>query len=137
MAEPKTKPTDTHVGDYVANLADPKRREAAEALISLLDEITGQKPVLWGTSIVGYGTYMTQTKPPAPWPLIGFSPRAAAMTVYIMGGLAERGDLLDGLGKYTTKGGCLYFKAVKDIDLGRLKTLLTWGYDTMKARHPQ
>lgn len=137
MAEPKTKPTDASVTDYVAALADPKRREACETLIALLDEITGEKPVMWGTSIVGYGRYITQTKPPAPWPLIGFSPRAASMTVYIMGGLSERGDLMEGLGKYTTKGGCLYFKKITDLDLDRLKALLTWGYATMATRHPQ
>ena len=72
MAEPKTKPTDASVADFVATLADPKRREASEVLIALLDDITGQKPVMWGTSIIGYGRYMTQAKPPAPWPLIGF-----------------------------------------------------------------
>ena len=137
MAEPKTKPTDASVIDYIENLADPKRREASQVLVALLDDITGQKPVMWGTSIVGYGRYVTQTKPPAPWPLIGFSPRAAAMTVYIMGGLSERSDLMAGLGKFTTTGGCLYFKAIKDIDLERLKTLLTWGYETMATRYPQ
>ncbi len=136
MAEPKTKPTDASVTDFVGALTDPKRREACEVLIALLDDITGEKPVMWGTSIVGYGRYITQTKPPAPWPLIGFSPRAAAMTVYIMGGLSERRDLMEGLGKYTTEGGCLYFKRISDIDRDRLKALLTWGYETMKARHP-
>ncbi len=137
MAEPKTKATGASVGDFVAGLADPKRREAAEVLVGLLNDITGQQPVMWGDSIVGYGSYRTTTKPPADWPMIGFSPRAAAMTVYIMGGLAKRGDLLVGLGKYSTKGGCLYFKKIDDLDRDRLKILLQWGYAAMKARHPQ
>ena len=137
MAEPKTRPTDANVSDYVAAIADPKRQQAAITIMALLDDITGEKPVLWGDAIVGYGSYMTTTKPPAPWPLIAFSPRSDSLTVYIMGGLQEQTALLENLGKYKTKGSCLHIKSIDDIDQNRLKALLQWSYDTMRARHPQ
>ena len=137
MAEPKTKPTDADVVAYVAAIADPKRREAAEAVMALLNDITGEKPVLWGSSIVGYGSYITTAKPPAPWPMIGFSPRADSLTIYIMGGLQEQTDLLSKLGKYKTKGACLHIKSIHDVNQGHLRTLLQWGFDTMRTRHPQ
>ncbi len=78
-AEPKTKPTDVPVADFIAAVPDARRREEAEALCVLLTEVTGQPPVMWGPSIVGFGryTYVNTTNKPADWPIIGFSPRKA------------------------------------------------------------
>ena len=75
-SEPKTKPTDVPVEDFIAAVDNPRRREDARTMDALLREVTGQAPQMWGPSIVGYGryTYVNTTKKPADWPIIGFSP---------------------------------------------------------------
>lgn len=137
MAEPKTQPTDADPAAFVASLNDPRKRADAEALLTMFAEVTGEPPVMWGTSIVGYGRYTDTKNPkkPADWPLTGFSPRAANLTLYIMPGFAERPDLMDGLGTFKTSVSCLYMKSVKDVDTDRLRTLIRWGYEAMKARY--
>ncbi|WKL57510.1 DUF1801 domain-containing protein [Asticcacaulis sp. ZE23SCel15] len=137
MAELKTQPTDADPSAFIAAVPDPKKRADCETLLTLFTEVTGEPPVMWGPSIVGYGryTYINTTKKPADWPLTGFSPRAANLTLYIMPGFAERPDLMDGLGKYKTSVSCLYLKSLKDVDTDRLRALIRWGYEAMKARY--
>ena len=138
MAEVKTQPTYADPVAFVASLPDPKKRADCEALLALFAEATGEPPVMWGISIVGYGRYTDRKNPkkPADWPLTGFSPRASTLTLYIMPGFADRPDLMDGLGKYKTSVSCLYLKSVKDVDTDRLRTLIRWGYEAMKDLHP-
>jgi hypothetical protein len=135
MAEPKTRPTGESAADFIATRAPENRRADSQALLDLFTEVTGEHPVMWGDSIVGFGRYTTGSgKKAFDWPLTGFSPRKAQMTIYIMPGF-ERPDLLDGLGKYTTSVSCLYFKTLSDLDTAKLKALIRWGYETMKIRY--
>lgn len=137
-SELKTQPTDVPPADFIASVDHAGRREDSTKLCALLQEITGDKPVMWGPSIIGFGryTYVNTTKKPADWPIIGFSPRKANMTLYIMPGFTERPDLMEGLGKYRTSVSCLYFNRLSDLDEGRLRRLCRWSVEAMRERYP-
>ncbi len=136
MAELKTQATDASVADFIAAVDHAGRREDAGVMVEMLKDITGCEPVMWGPSIIGFDryTYVNTTKTPADWPIIGFSPRKANMTLYIMPGF-ERADLMDGLGKYKTSVSCLYFNRLSDLDAGKLKALAEWSVRTMRERY--
>jgi hypothetical protein len=131
--EPKTRPTDVPVADFIAAVPDPKRRADAEIARALLEEVTGEAPVMWGPSIVGYGSYRGPT---GDWPIIGFSPRKAQMVFYIMRGFGESEALLARLGRYKTGGGCLYVNRLADIDLEVLRELAADSVAWMRETYP-
>lgn len=137
MAELKTQPTDVPPADFIATVDHAGRREDSMKLCALLEEITGERPVMWGTSIIGFGrfTYVNSTNKPADWPIIGFSPRKANMTLYIMPGFKERQDLMEGLGKAKTSVSCLYFNRLSDLDDARLRRLCRWSVEVMRERY--
>ena len=137
MSDLKTRPTEVPPADFISSVDHAGRREDAAKLSDLLQEITGEPPVMWGPSIVGFGryTYVNTTNKPAEWPIIGFSPRKANMTLYVMPGFTERPDLMDGLGKYRTSVSCLYFSRLSDLDEARLRRLCQWCVETMLARY--
>ncbi|MDO1559374.1 DUF1801 domain-containing protein [Brevundimonas sp. 2R-24] len=137
MAELKTRPTDASVEAFIDAVEHPGRREDARALDALLREVTGKAPQMWGPSIVGYGryTYVNSTKKPADWPVIGFSPRKANMTLYIMPGFSERPDLMARIGKAKTSVSCLYFNRLSDLDPAALRELCAWSVATMRERY--
>ena len=138
MSEPKTRPTDASVEDFINGVESVRRREDARAVTAMLGEVTGETPVMWGESIIGFGryTYVNTTKKPADWPIIGLSPRKANLTVYIMPGFNERPDLMEGLGKYRTSVSCLYFNRLADLDEERLRRLCRWSVEAMRERYP-
>lgn len=138
MSELKTRPTEVPPADFIASVDHAGRREDSTTLCALLEEITGEKPIMWGPSIVGFGryTYVNTTNKPAEWPIIGFSPRKANMTLYIMPGFKARADLMEGLGKYKTSVSCLYFNRLTDLDEERLRQLCRWSVETMRERYP-
>jgi hypothetical protein len=138
MSEPKTKPTGASVEDFLAAVEPTRRREDALAVCALMHEITGEAPVMWGPSIVGFGryTYVNTTKKPADWPRIGFSPRKAALTLYSATGFAGCDDLLARLGPHTTSVACLYIKRLDQVDMGVLRDLCVASRDEMKRRYP-
>ena len=133
MAEPKTRPTDVPVADFIAAVDNPRRRADAEVLQALLADVTGEEPVMWGPSIVGYGSYRGPT---GDWPVIGFSPRKAQLVVYIMPGFAEQGELMARLGKHKIGGSCLYINTLADIDLDVLRDLAGKSVAWMRAKYP-
>lgn len=137
-SEPKTKPTDVPVADFIAAVPDARRREEAQALCALMTEVTGEPPVMWGTSIVGFGryTYVNTTKKPADWPIIGFSPRKAKLTIYIMPGFEGEPELMARLGKHTTGVSCLYLNRLADVDQEVLKALAERSVAWMRERYP-
>lgn len=132
-AEPKTKPTDVPVDDFIAAVEHPRRRADAEVVRALLTEVTGQEPVMWGPSIVGYGSYRGPT---GDWPIIAFSPRKAQLVLYIMPGFTERADLMARLGKHKTGGSCLYINKLEDVDQGVLRDLATHAVAWMREKYP-
>lgn len=138
MSELKTRPTDASVEDFINGVQNARRREDARAVSAMLGEITGEEPVMWGPSIIGFGryTYVNTTKKPADWPIIGLSPRKANLSVYIMPGFTDRRDLMARIGKVKTSVSCLYINRLEDVDMGALRELCEWSVATMRTRYP-
>lgn len=132
-SEPKTKPTDASVEDFLEAVPHAGRREDGKAVAALLAEVSGEKPVMWGASIVGYGSYKGPT---GDWPLVGFSPRKGDLVLYILTGFAEQADLLDRLGKHRTGKSCLYLNRLSDVDLGVLRRLVESSVEITRERYP-
>ncbi|MGV9010434.1 DUF1801 domain-containing protein [Brevundimonas sp.] len=138
MSDLKTQPTDASVADFLAAVEPASRRADVQTLATLLTEVTGEPPVMWGPSIVGFGryTYVNTTKKPADWPIIGFSPRKANLTVYIMPGFDGYADLLARLGKHKTSVSCLYLNRLSDVDLDVLREMASRSVAWVRARYP-
>jgi hypothetical protein len=132
-AEPKTKPTDVPVADFIAAVENPRRRADAEVVRAMLTEVAGVEPVMWGTSIVGYGSYRGPT---GDWPMIGFSPRKAQLVLYFMQGFDGSADLLARLGKHKTGGGCLYVNKLDDVDPAVLREMAVQSVAWMREKYP-
>ena len=124
MAEPKTRPTDASVDDFLAAVPSPQRRDDAVAVASLLAEVTGEPPVLWGTSIVGFGTTELTGSGgrTTQWPVVGFSPRKAELVLYLDQALPD--ELFAALGPHRRGVGCLYLKKLADVDAAVLRALV-------------
>ncbi|HEX6729497.1 MAG TPA: DUF1801 domain-containing protein [Pyrinomonadaceae bacterium] len=130
MAELKTKPTNESVEKYLKGIPDPVKRQDSITVVKLMTEITGQKPKMWGASIVGFGRhhYKYPSGQEADWPVVGFSPRKQNLTLYVLDGSVEENELLQSLGKHSTGKSCLYIKRLDDVDLPTLKKLIKESY---------
>lgn len=124
----KTRPTDQDVEAYLTAVRPEKRRTDGIELADIFRKVTGVDPVMWGPSIIGYGSYRTvsgaKSKTIGYWPKTGFSPRKAQFSLY---GLKDRpagADLLPSLGKFTEGAGCVYVKNLEDINIGVLEQLI-------------
>lgn len=137
MAEPKTKPTKQSVAAFLTKVADATKREDAKTLIAMMKDATKQEPVMWGTSIIGFGTYRYKyaSGREGDWPIVGLSPRKQNLTVYIMPGFDEFEDLLAKLGKHSTGSSCLYIKRLADIDVPTLKKIVVKSVAKMKKKY--
>ncbi|HEX8900947.1 DUF1801 domain-containing protein [Vitreimonas sp.] len=136
MAEPKTQKTKASVAQFLAAVEDETRRKDAKAIDKMLREISGEKPAMWGPSIVGYGQYVNvNTLGAAPWPKIGFSPRKANLVLYLMPGAGADAALLKKLGKHKTGKSCLYINKLADIDENVLRELATRAWKAMSDKH--
>lgn len=137
MSENKTKPTGASVTDFIASVEPAGRRDDAGVLLDLMARATGLEPEMWGPSIVGYGRchYRYDSGREGDWILTGFSPRKAAMSVYIMPGFAPYADLLTRLGKHKTGVCCLYLGRLNKVDLGVLETIVADSVARMRDRH--
>lgn len=139
MAELKTKPTDMDVNDFILSFADSdqKRKDSFE-LIKLMKEITGSEPKMWGPSIIGFGSYHYKSErstQEGDWPLVGFSPRKSAISLYVYTGAKEHEYLLDELGKFKIGKVCIYVKKLSDINLEALKNLTKATIDFLKLKY--
>ncbi|MGY0008070.1 DUF1801 domain-containing protein [Micromonospora sp. I033] len=125
--QPVTVPTDASVDDFLAAVPDDRRRADAERLCALLREVTGEPPVMWGPSIVGFGSYhyVYASGHTGDWPLVGFSPRKQQLVLYLVGGFEERyPSVLARLGPHKTGKGCLYLKRLDAVDESALRELV-------------
>ena len=138
MGENKTKPTQLSVAAFVDAVPDESKRADAKSLIKLMQSATGEKPKLWGPSIIGFGSYhyKYESAREGDAPLLGFSPRKAATVLYGVIGSRESEALLAQLGKHTTGKGCLYIKKLADVDRKLLEALLVQAVAATRARHP-
>ena len=126
MAELKTKPNNASVAAFLKSIEDEQSRKDCRELSSLMKTVTGKRPKMWGTSIVGFGTYRYKyaSGREGEWPLVGFSPRKRNLTLYIMSGFDDYDSLLEALGKYKTGKSCLYINKLEDVDLLTLRELV-------------
>jgi hypothetical protein len=137
MAENKTKPTKLSVSTFIEALADPTRRADAKVLVKLMQSATGEKPKMWGPSIIGFGSYHYKydSGREGDMPLIGFSPRKAATVLYNMTGFSGSEALRAKLGKHAASKGCLHIKKLAEIDQKVLETLVVKSVGAMRARY--
>jgi hypothetical protein len=136
MAESKTKATTKSVGAYIEALTDPAQRSDAKALVQLMQRVSGEKPVMWGSAIIGFGSchYKYESGREGDVPLVGFSARQAANVLYGLLDPKDREALLARLGKHSTGKGCLYIKKLADVDAAVLETLIENAVAHNRAR---
>ena len=134
MAELKTKPTNASVEEFLNQVPDDARREDCFKVAKMMEEITGEKPKMWGPSIVGFGSYHYKyaSGQEGDWPIAAFSPRKQDLTLYLLPGFAESGELLKQLGKHRTGVSCLYIKRLSDVHVPTLKKLIRDSVKRMK-----
>jgi len=126
MAEVKTKQTDASVEDFINTVKDEQKRKDSFVILGLMKNATGEEPKMWGSAIIGFGSIKYRspnTRKEVVWPRIGFSPRKASLSLYLMG-LKEHAAALKKLGKYKTGVGCLYINKLEDVDVKVLKGII-------------
>lgn len=134
MAENKTKPTKITVSSFLKQIKEPQRRQDCETLIELMESVSKLKPVMWGSAIIGFGTYhyVYESGREGDTLIIGFASRKQALTLYLTGGLEPLSAELSKLGKHTTGKGCLYIKSLKDVELPVLKKIVAKSFRSVK-----
>lgn len=139
MAELKTKVTGADVVDFINSFADTEQKRIDSFdLLKLMQDFTGFKPKLWGASMIGFGSYhykSERSRQEGDWPLVGFSPRKAAISLYVYSGMPEHAYLLEGLGKFKMGKACIYVKKLSDIDLDILRNIMKETIGFLKARY--
>lgn len=138
MAELKTKKNDSSVMDFIKSVDSDEKREDSLVLLKLYEDVTGEKAVMWGNSIIGFGSYhykSERSKQEGDWPLIGFSPRKQQLTLYFMDGFDKYKDDLEKLGKHKVSVGCLYVKRLSEIEMSVLREMISKSFKFMKDTH--
>jgi hypothetical protein len=135
MSTLKTLPNDASVEDFLNAVPEDLKRQDSFKLLEMFTRITGEKPKMWGTSIIGFGMYhykSERSSQEGDWPLIGFSPRKQNLTLYLMPGFPGFEGLLDKLGKHKTSKACLYINKLSDVDLAVLEDVIKQSYEIAK-----
>lgn len=139
MAEIKTKQTNASVEEFINSFADTdKKRADGFEIMKIMQDFTGYEPKMWGPSIIGFGQYHYQSersKQEGDWPLVGFSPRKAAISLYVYSGCAGQEELLKDLGKFKMGKGCIYVQKLEDINVETLKKLMKSTIDFLQTKH--
>lgn len=135
MYEPKTKVTEVKPLDFINQVEDEKKRKDALVILKMFKEITGEKPKMWGPSMIGFGKYHYKydSGHEGDCFITGFSPRKQALTLYVLGNFKGKDELLSKLGKYKNGVSCLYIKKLEDVDLKILRKLIEQGYKHWKS----
>lgn len=135
MAEQKTQKTKVDVTSFLNKVGDAQQRADSFVLLKMMQEITGEKPVMWGPTIVGFGDYhyVYDSGHEGDCCLLGFSPRKAALTLYCMAGMERLGSQLKKLGKHKASKGCLYIRKLGDVDLAVLRQILEANVKELKS----
>lgn len=139
MAELKTKQNDADVHEFINSFAntEQKKQDSFE-LLKLMEMVSDCKPKMWGDSIIGFGQYhykSERSSQEGDWPLIGFSPRKTAISLYVYSGCAGQEELLKDLGKFKMGAACIYVKKLSDINQEPLKKLMKSTIKFLKAKH--
>lgn len=133
------QPTEVDPREFIATVDHAVRRADAERLLTIMGGVTGERPVMWGPSIIGFGSYhyVYASGRQGDAPAAGFSPRKAHLVVYLLGGLEDRyAEQLAQLGPYKAGKSCLYLKKLEDVDETVLRFLIKDSYDFIKAEFP-
>jgi hypothetical protein len=139
MAELKTKQTDANVIEFINEFADTDQKKAdSYELLKLMQEVSGFEPKMWGPTIIGFGVYhykSERSKQEGDWPLIGFSPRKAAISLYVFTGSEQQKHMLDSLGKFKMGAACIYVKKLSDINKEILVELMKDTIRLLKEKY--
>lgn len=137
MATNKTQPNDSDVNSFIESVNEDKKRADCFKLVEIMQEITNEKPKMWGPSIVGFGDYhyKYESGREGDFFIVGFSPRKQNLTLYIMPGFERYEKLMADLGKYKTGKSCLYVKSLDDINLETLKELIIESVSYMNKKY--
>jgi hypothetical protein len=143
MSENKTKPTETSVDQFIDAIEHAGKQADARVLDSLFRKVTGVEPVMWGPTIIGYGSYHYETDAGRKGEIcrVGFSPRKAKHSLYLLN-CGKDGDeapfvaLRERLGKYSKPGGCIYVNKLADIDLDVLEKMVAMSWKNSWERWP-
>jgi len=139
MAELKTKQHDADVLEFIQAFADTEQKKNDSiALLRLMQDVTGYSPKMWGASIIGFGQYhykSDRSRQEGDWMLVGFSPRKAAISLYVYSGCAGQEELLQDLGKFKMGKACIYIKKLSDIDQEVLKKLMKSTIDFLQTKY--
>lgn len=138
MGEIKTKQTDADVHEFINTFAhtEQKKKDSFE-ILKLMQDVSGFEPKMWGPSIIGFGKYhykSERSSQEGDWPLIGFSPRKSAISLYVYSGCAGQDDMLKELGKFKMGASCIYVNKLSDINIEVLKKLMTTTIDHLQRR---
>lgn len=137
MKENKTKPEKASVKDFLNSVPNARRKADGLELLKIMQSITGEKPVMWGQSIVGFGTYhyeSARTGRGGEWMIVGFSPRANALTIYGLIYYDEGREALKALGDVSTGKGCIYVKDLSKLDHGVLKNMIMTSFEQKNGK---
>ena len=138
MSDLKTKPNNQSVETYLNNIELQQRQNDCLAILKLMQEVTGETPQMWGSSIVGFGSYHYKyaSGREGDWFVTGFASRKKSITLYIMAGFDDYDVLMSKLGKHTTGKSCLYIKKLEDVDQNVLRELVKQSVDYMAEMYP-
>jgi hypothetical protein len=133
-----TQPTPVSVADFIAAVPDERRREEAGVIDAMLRRVSGMEPVMWGSSIIGYGRYHYRYDSGREGDMcrLGFSPRKAKLVLYIVDGTPGQAELLARLGKHKTGVSCLYINRLNAVDMAVLEELCAASWAEMSRRYP-
>ena len=141
MAEIKTKQTDENVEAFINAFADTEqKREDGFELLQIMKDFTGFEPKMWGASIIGFGQYhykSEKSRQEGDWPLVGFSPRKSAISLYVYSNVPGQEELLKELGKFKMGKGCIYVKKLADINVETLQKMMLLTITFLKSKYKE
>lgn len=139
MTEIKTKQTQADVFEFINSFANTEqKKEDSFELVKLMQAVTGFEPKMWGPSIIGFGVYhykSERSRQEGDWPLVGFSPRKSAISLYVYSGGSEQENLLKELGKFKMGKSCIYIKKLDDINQDVLKKLIKSTVEFLQSKY--
>lgn len=139
MAEIKTKQTQADVFEFINSFANTEqKKEDSFELVKLMQAVTGFEPKMWGPSIIGFGVYhykSERSRQEGDWPLVGFSPRKSAISLYVYSGGSEQENLLNELGKFKMGKSCIYIKKLDDINQDVLTKLMKTTIEFLQSKY--
>ncbi len=137
MSHNKTVPTDVPVAEFLDQIQSPQKKEDAYAILEMMQTLTGEEPVMWGPSIIGFGSYHYKYESGREGDMLitGFSPRAQNFSLYVGAGSKAVKPLLSKLGKHSTGKSCLYIKKLSDVNMDVLKDIIETSHQYYKNKY--